>query len=137
MRLMIKKIILFTKGIETLWYFSEQLGKELEILGYDVFYFDQCKEYRSLSDLIWFCEPKVTAAISFNFDGCSGEDYFIDSQGVSFFDAREVTFINIVVDHPFYYHKFAPYLPKKYIQISIDREPPVGLTDRYTWAGRT
>ena len=41
MRLMIKKIILFTKGIETLWYFSEQLGKELEILGYDVFYFDQ------------------------------------------------------------------------------------------------
>lgn len=119
---MIKKIILFTKGIETLWYFSEQLGKELEILGYDVFYFDQCKEYRSLSDLIWFCEPKVTAAISFNFDGCSGEDYFIDSKGVSFFDAREVTFINIVVDHPFYYHKFAPYLPKKYIQISIDRE---------------
>ena len=122
MRLMIKKIILFTKGIETLWYFSEQLGKELEILGYDVFYFDQCKEYRSLSALIWFCEPKVTAAISFNFDGCSGEDYFIDSKGVSFFDAREVTFINIVVDHPFYYHKFAPYLPKKYIQISIDRE---------------
>ena len=122
MRLMIKKIILFTKGIETLWYFSEQLGKELEILGYDVFYFDQCKEYRSLSDLIWFCEPKVTAAISFNFDGCSGEDYFIDSKGISFFDAREVTFINIVVDHPFYYHKFAPYLPKKYIQISIDRE---------------
>ena len=48
MRLMIKKIILFTKGIETLWYFSEQLGKELEILGYDVFYFDQCKEYRSV-----------------------------------------------------------------------------------------
>lgn len=122
MRLMIKKIILFTKGIETLWYFSEQLGKELEILGYEVFYFDQCKEYRSLSDLIWFCEPKVTAAISFNFDGCSGEDYFIDSKGVSFFDAREVAFINIVVDHPFYYHKFAPYLPKKYIQISIDRE---------------
>lgn len=119
---MIKKIILFTKGIETLWYFSEQLGKELEILGYEVFYFDQCKEYRSLSDLIWFCEPKVTAAISFNFDGCSGEDYFIDSKGVSFFDAREVAFINIVVDHPFYYHKFAPYLPKKYIQISIDRE---------------
>ena len=33
-------------------FFSEQLGKELEILGYEVFYFDQCKEYRSLSDLI-------------------------------------------------------------------------------------
>ena len=66
---MIKKIILFTKGIETLWFFSEQMGKTFELLGYDVFYFDQCKEYRSLSDLIWFCEPGVTAAISFNYDG--------------------------------------------------------------------
>lgn len=119
---MIKKIILFTKGIETLWFFSEQMGKTFELLGYDVFYFDQCKEYRSLSDLIWFCEPGVTAAISFNYDGCAGEEYFIDSQGISFFDAREVVFINIVVDHPFYYHKFVPYLPKDYTQISIDRE---------------
>ncbi len=119
---MIKKIILFTKGIETLWYFSEQLGKTFELLGYEVFYFDQCKEYRSLSDLIWFCEPGVTAAVSFNYDGCAGEEYFIDSEGISFFDARDVLFINIVVDHPFYYHKFRPYLPKKYIQISIDRE---------------
>lgn len=119
---MIKKIVLFTKGIETLWYFSEQMGKTFELLGYEVFYFDQCREYRSLSDLIWFCEPRVTAAVSFNFDGCSGEEYFIDSEGVSFFDAREIPFINIVVDHPFYYHKFLPYLPKDYIQISIDRE---------------
>lgn len=119
---LIKKIVLFTKGIETLWFFSEQMGKTFELLGYEVFYFDQCKEYRSLSDLIWFCEPGVTAAVSFNFDGCSGEEYFIDSEGVSFFDARDILFINIVVDHPFYYHKFLPYLPKKYIQISIDRE---------------
>lgn len=119
---MIKKIILFTKGIETLWFFSEQMGKTFELLGYEVFYFDQCKEYRSMSDLIGFCEPGVTAAISFNYDGCCGEDYFIDSEGVSFFDAREVVFINIVVDHPFYYHKFISYLPKNYTQISIDRE---------------
>lgn len=119
---MIKKIILFTKGIETLWFFSEQMGKTFELLGYEVMYFDQCKEYRSLSDLIWFCEPGVTAAVSFNFDGCAGEEYFIDSEGVSFFDAREVVFINIVVDHPFYYHKFLPYLPHDYTQISIDRE---------------
>ncbi len=119
---MIQKIVLFTKGIETLWFFSEQMGKTFELLGYDVFYFDQCKEYKSLSNLIWFCEPKVTAAVSFNFDGCSGEDYFIDSEGVSFFEAREIPFINIVVDHPFYYHKFLPYLPRDYTQISIDRE---------------
>ncbi len=118
----IRKIILFTKGIETLWYFSEQMGKTFEELGYDVFYFDQCNSYDSLSNLLWFAEPKVTAAISFNFEGCSGEDYFLDSQGVHLFDDREIPMINIVVDHPLYYHKFVPLLPKNYIQISIDRE---------------
>lgn len=128
---MIKKIILFTKGIETLWYFSEQMGKTFELLGYDVFYFDQCKEYKSLSDLLWFCEPGVTAAVSFNFDGCSGEDYFIDSTGTSLFDAREVPFINIVVDHPFYYHKFLPFLPRDYTQVSIDREHEAYLKQYY------
>ena len=119
---MIRKIVLFTKGIETLWYFSEQMGKTFEKLGYEVFYFDQCAEYDSLSKLLWFAEPKVTVAISFNFDGCSGEDYLIDSQGINFFEAREIPVINIVVDHPFYYHKFLPYLPKDYTQISIDRD---------------
>lgn len=118
---MIRKIVLFTKGIETLWYFSEQMGKTFEKLGYEVFYFDQCAQYDSLSRLLWFAEPKVTAAISFNFDGCSGEDYLIDSKGINFFEAREIPMINIVVDHPFYYHKFLPYLPKDYTQISIDR----------------
>lgn len=118
----IKKIILFIRGIETLWYFSEQMGKAFEDLGYEVFYFDQCKEYDSLSRLVWFCEPGATVAVSFNYDGCAGEDYFLDSEGVSFFDAYDVPYINIVVDHPFYYHKFRSYLPKKYIQVSIDRE---------------
>lgn len=119
---MIRKIVLFTKGIETLWYFSEQMGTAFEKLGYEVFYFDQCAEYDSLSKLLWFAEPKVTVAVSFNFDGCSGEDYLIDSQGINFFEAREIPMINIVVDHPFYYHKFLPYLPKDYTQISIDRD---------------
>lgn len=119
---MIQKIILFTKGIETLSYFSEQLGRTFKELGYDVFYFDQCDTYDSLSNLLAFAQPRVTAAVSFNFQGCSGEDYFIDSKGVHLFDAREIPYINIVVDHPFYYHKFFSDLPERYMQISIDRE---------------
>ncbi|MCH5264834.1 MAG: glycosyltransferase family 1 protein [Lachnospiraceae bacterium] len=119
---MIRKLVLFTKGIETLGFFSEQMGKAFQKLGYEVFYFDQCAEYDSFSKLLWFCEPKVTAVVSFNFDGCRGEDYMIDAKGVNFFEARQIPLINIVVDHPFYYHKFRPYLPEDYAQISIDRE---------------
>ncbi|WP_034785008.1 glycosyltransferase [Eubacterium xylanophilum] len=118
----IEKIVMFKRGIETLSYFSEQMGKRFEKLGYQVFYFDLCKEYESMSELIWFCQEGDTVVVSFNFDGCSGEECFVDSEGTSFFTARHIPFINIVVDHPFYYHKFKPLLPENYIQISIDRE---------------
>lgn len=119
---MIKKVVLFTKGIETLWFFSEQLGMTFQKLGYEIFYFDQCREYDSFLRLLEFCEPEVTAAVTFNFDGCSGEEYLIDAKGINFFESRNIPMINIVVDHPFYYHKFLPYLPADYTQISIDRD---------------
>ena len=118
----IVRIILFTKGIETLSFFSEQLGKTFSKLGYEVFYFDQCKSYDSLAELLLFAKPEATAAVTFNFDGCCGEGYFIDCRGIHLFDDRKLPVINIVVDHPFYYHKFLPFLPKDYCQISIDRE---------------
>ncbi len=121
-KIVIRKIVLFTHGIETLWFFSLQLGKALEGFGYEVFYFDQCYTYDSLSRLLAFCQPRVTAVVSFNFDGCKGEDYMVDADGINFFEAREIPFINIVVDHPFYYHKFLPFLPADYTQVSIDRE---------------
>ena len=118
----IERIILFAKGIETLSFFSEQLGKTFSKLGYEVFYFDQCKSYDSLAELLLFAKPEATAAVTFNFDGCCGEGYFIDCRGIHLFDDRKIPVINIVVDHPFYYHKFLPFLPKDYCQISIDRE---------------
>ncbi len=133
---MIKRLVLFTKGIETLWFFSEQIGKTFEKLGYEVFYFDQCAEYDSFSGLLDFCVPGITAAVSFNFDGCSGENYMIDSKGINFFEAREIPFINIVVDHPFYYHKFLPFLPKDYTQISVDREHEAYLKRFFPWIKR-
>lgn len=119
---MIRKLVLFTKGIETLEFFSIQMGKTFESLGYEIFYFDQCQEYDSFLNLLLFCEPGVTAAVSFNFDGCKGEDYMMDAEGVNFFQSRHIPLINIVVDHPFYYHKFRPFIPNDYIQVSIDRD---------------
>ena len=106
---MIRRLVMFTNGIETLWYFSVKMGATFEKLGYEVFYFDQCKEYDSLSKLMAFAVPGITAAVSFNFEGCSGESYLTDAKGINFFEARNIPFINIVVDHPFYYHKFVPF----------------------------
>ena len=74
---MIQRIVLFTHGIETLWFFSLQMGKALAKLGYEIFYFDQCHSYDSLSRLMDFSQPKVTAAVSFNFDGCCRDSFRI------------------------------------------------------------
>ena len=76
---MIRRLVMFTNGIETLWYFSVKMGATFEKLGYEVFYFDQCKEYDSLSKLMAFAVPGITAAVSFNFEGCSGESYLTDA----------------------------------------------------------
>ena len=81
---MIRRLVMFTNGIETLWYFSVKMGATFEKLGYEVFYFDQCKEYDSLSKLMAFAVPGITAAVSFNFEGCSGESYLTMQRALTF-----------------------------------------------------
>ena len=53
----------------------------------------------------------------------SRRDVFQDEQdGSWFWDAIDCTCYNIVVDHPFYYHRFLDAAPKRYVHISIDRK---------------
>ncbi len=118
----IKKLILYTGGIETLMYFSLQLGEAFQKLGYEVFYYDLREEASCIKKLRRFIRPGETVSVGFNFNGCSGEDELYDKNGKHLFDQLSVPMVNIVVDHPFYYHKFLPYLPKDYMQLSIDTE---------------
>ncbi len=118
---MIRKIILFVGDIETLDYFSRQLGKTFTEKGYKIFYFDFAKEEKSLKLMRKFIDVGETVMITFNFIGISAEEILYSGEGESVFDMYEIPCYNIVVDHPFYYHKHYPLVPKKYTQISIDR----------------
>jgi hypothetical protein len=117
-----KKIVLFTGDTETLAYFSRRLAEYFASLGKQVFLFDFEEEMESFLKLTWFLETGTTAMLTFNFIGFCGEDVFIEANGKSIWDNREIPCFNIVVDHPFYYHKFKPLLPKQYVQFSIDRD---------------
>ena len=44
-----------------------------------------------------------------------------EEMGGYIWDTFDIPCINIVVDHPFYYHHFFECLPKRYIHVSIDR----------------
>jgi hypothetical protein len=117
----VKKIILFKGQIETLGYFSEQLAKAFLQMGYEVYIFDFDKEYQGFNELIWFCEKENTVMITFNFIGINGEEIFDVGNGLSFWDQQEILCVNIIVDHPFYYHELLKKPPKRYLLFCIDQ----------------
>lgn len=117
-----KKIILFKNGIETLGYFSMELAKAFQKMGHQVFIFDLLEEEKSLHNLLAFQEMHNTILVTFNFTGMRGEDIFYDNEGHLFWDSFSIPCINIVVDHPFYYHELLKKRPKQYYQICIDRD---------------
>ena len=115
-----KKIILFTGGVETLAFFSLQIKEVLTARGYETFMFDISESFDSFQGLLQFCRKGEAVLITFNFIGLSGEAIFW-RDGISFFDEYAVKCLNIVVDHPFYYHDKLRCLPSDYVQFCIDR----------------
>ena len=116
-----KKIILFVGGVETLDYFSLQLAKAFNALGHEVFVFDFEEEERCFFELLRFQEKDNTVMVSFNFSGMRGDEIFYDNEGKLYWDIHQIDCVNIVVDHPFYYHELLKQRPKRYHQICIDR----------------
>ena len=114
------KLILFKGGVETQEYFSLQLAKTFESMGYDIFFYDLLKEERSYIELTDFCKNGNVVMFTFNFNGIAGESYLYNVGG-NFWDEYQIPCYNMVVDHPFYYHQYIENTPKIYYQISIDR----------------
>lgn len=118
-----KKIVMFDGEIETQQYFTYQMRKEFQRLGHEVYTFNLSKTSESLTGLMRFVERGNTALVCFNFHGITPGDIFLDEQdGSWFWDGIDCTCYNIVVDHPFYYHRFLDMAPKRYVHISIDRK---------------
>lgn len=115
---------MFKGDIETTAYFSMQMEKSFIKEGYETFFYDYQKEAESVSGLLRFIAGGKTAVVTFNYHGLCGESEVVydKEKGEYLWDAFDIPCINIVVDHPFYYHRFLEHMiPKRYIHISIDR----------------
>lgn len=120
----IERIIMFCGDIETTGYFSKQMAKTFRGAGYETFFYDYQKEAESLGRLLRVIAKGKTAVVTFNYHGLCGESEIIydKEKGEYIWDTFNIPCINIVVDHPFYYHRFFDHMmPKRYLQISIDR----------------
>ena len=120
-----ENIIVFKNGVETLSFFSEQLAFAYEKMGYEVFQFDLQEEESSYKKLTDFCEKGNNIVISFNFDGLRGEESLYDADGELYWKKMNIPCINIMVDHPFYYHELLEKVERElgmnlYYQVSID-----------------
>lgn len=119
----IKRIVLFKGDIETTGYFSEQLEKTFIEHGLLTFFYDYQDIPKSTEGLLRFIKRNETVVITFNYHGLCGEHELVyDKEAKEYiWDTFDIPCVNIVVDHPFYYHRFFNVLPKHYLHISIDR----------------
>ncbi len=114
-----KKIVMFTGGIETQEYFTLQLANTFEGFGHGLFLYRLNEGDSDYPSLCHFIEADHTVMITFNFHGLNLEEPFYQNE-VFFWEIMNVPCINIVLDHPFYYHKFLEFVPPLYTHISID-----------------
>lgn len=118
----IEKVVLIKHAVETLGYFSGQIAMELEHSGLDTYFIDYDAMFESLDGLLRFASKGNTALITFNFIGLSGEDVFLKEKGHYIWDDYEMRYLNILVDHPLYYHTKLQKLPPNMTIYCIDRE---------------
>lgn len=99
-----EKIILIRNAVETLGYFSEQMALEMRRCGFAVYFLDYDALFETLEGLPHFVRGGRTWLVTFNFIGVSGEAVFFGEDGRYLWEAYDVHCLNILVDHPFYFH---------------------------------
>lgn len=119
-------LVLFSGGVETQEFFALELAKAWDEMGYTIFFYNLMREEESYNGLEHFvqdmqAENRRIVMFSFNFNGLAGEKYLYRDDGSIFWEEKDILCINMVLDHPFYYHRYIANLPAKYIQISIDK----------------
>lgn len=93
--------IFFEDKIETLGFFSARLARALSARGFETYIHGF---YRDPASLFSRIREKETVLITFNCIGVSGEPEYM-RDGASIWKQYGVTVVNILVDHPMYYHE--------------------------------
>lgn len=118
----IEKVVLIENAVETLGYFSRQLALQFEAEGVETYFVDYNRLVETVEGLYRFVERGKTVLCTFNFIGISGEEVFIEENGRSIWENYEMPCLNLVVDHPLYYHsKLVNPLPRMKV-FCVDRE---------------
>lgn len=118
----IEKVVLIKNAVETLGYFSKQIALELRNSGLEVYFVDYNRLVETVEGLYRFAERGKTALCTFNFVGISGEEVFIEENGRTIWENYEMPCLNLMVDHPLYYHSKLEHPMLRMKIFCVDRE---------------
>lgn len=118
----IKKLIFFENAVETLGYFSRELAQAFDDWGYSSYFVDYNDLYDGMKRVTKFAKAGVTALITFNFIGLSGEEFCREKDGRSMWESRDIPCFCILVDHPLYYHKQLDHPHRGLTVFCVDRQ---------------
>lgn len=113
-----KRLVLFRGELDTLNLFSDQLRQGFLELGYEIFDFDLQQSAKSLGLLHEYMQAgPITAMIAFNslFFGMT------TPSGENLWEVLGIPCVNILVDHPYWYHNILMRMPATGIVLCIDR----------------
>lgn len=116
-----KRIIMIKGPVETLSYFSMQLGKAFEKYGLEIWYFDMSDPAKSRQQMEKLSDLSKSVLLTFNFIGLSGEGQFT-ANDQSIWDFYKIEKICIMVDHPLYYYNQLPVVGDSTTLFCIDRD---------------
>lgn len=111
------KLVLFRCELDTLNLFSDQLKQGFEYLGYEIFEFDLRQSDLYLGLLYDFIKKgTINAMIGFNMPFFGMQL----SSGKNMWEVLGIPCVNILVDHPYWYHNILMRTPRTGIVLSID-----------------
>lgn len=110
------KLIFFEGAYATLDLFAEELRRIYEARGYETFVMRAEDMEESLGRLVQFAAGGADAVITFNNLGF----YLEMTEGKNLWDELHIPCVNILMDHPFRYHRFLLQAPERGIVLCPD-----------------
>ena len=135
------RIVLMQGGVETLDFFSRELGEAFRSMGHGLFYHDLREGAPSAKRLKKFQKSGDTVLFTFNFEGLEREEGLFSLREGYLWQQYRIPCFNLCVDHPYWYeNRFANLLEDEahhpgtmalYHHLSVDRNHERYLKEFY------
>lgn len=111
------RIVIYEGVLPMMDYTAEQFRRTFELLGHEVFIFNDKNFTDSAAGLLAFAKKGIDFVLLFNNVGAA----LTDDRNQNFWDRMNVTCINYLFDHPLYYYQQMEAMPKNAVVTCVDR----------------